>query len=54
MRGILATTVILHTKYGNVAAYPAGTQVEIMSNDDWYHDVQDTDINEALDLLEAS
>jgi len=54
MRGILSSAVILHAEDG-IIVFPAGSQVEITSNDNWYHDVQDADINEALDLLgEAS
>ena len=53
MRGILEKPIILHTAEG-VIAFPAGSQVDIVSNDDWYHDVQDADIGEALSLLEES
>ena len=52
MRGILSTPTILHTREGEEVVFPAGAQVDIISNDDWYHDVQDADINEAVRLLE--
>ncbi len=53
MRGILEKPIILHTAEG-VVAFPAGCQVNVESNDDWYHDVQDADICEAVNLLEES
>jgi hypothetical protein len=53
MRGILSSAAVIHTAEG-VIAFPAGSQVDIGSNDDWYHDVQDADIDEALDLLEEA
>ncbi len=52
MRGILSTPAILHTAEGEVA-FPAGAQVDITSDDDWYHDVQAADIEEAVSLLEG-
>ena len=51
MRGILSSAVVLHSIEGEVIAFPAGAQVDITSNDDWYHDVQDADIDEAVHLL---
>jgi hypothetical protein len=54
MRGILSSCAVLHTADGKVVALPAGSQVDITSDDDWYQDVQDADINEALDLLEEA
>ena len=53
MRGILSSAAVLHTAEG-VVAFPAGSQIDVVSNDDWYHDVQDADIDEALDLLEEA
>ncbi len=40
MRGILAEPITLHTAEG-IVVFPAGVQVDVTSNDDWYHDVQD-------------
>jgi len=53
MRGILEKPIVLHTAEG-IVVFPAGCQVAVESNDDWYHDVQDTDICEAVNLLEES
>lgn len=53
MRGILEKPIVLHTVDG-IVVFPAGCQVDITSNDDWYHDVQDVDICEAVSLLEES
>lgn len=53
MRGILEKPVITHTPEG-IIVFPAGSQVDITSNDGWYQDVQDADIKEAVDLLEET
>lgn len=50
MRGILERPIVLHTPMG-VVTYPAGSQVDVTSDDDWYHDIQDADIQEAARLL---
>jgi len=50
MRGILEKPIVLHTTEG-VIVLPAGCQVAVESNDDWYHDVQDADIQEAVSLM---
>ena len=54
MRGILTGCAVLHTSEGNIIAFPANAQVDITSNDDWYHDVQDADIEEAVKLLDEA
>jgi len=50
MRGILERPIVLHTP-DEVVVFPAGSQVAIESSDDWYHDIQDADIQEAAKLL---
>lgn len=54
MRGIIERPIVLHTAKGEVVAFPAGSQVDITSNDDWYHDISDADILEAVKLLGES
>jgi len=51
-RGILAKPLVLHTRDEGIVVIPSGTQIGVVSNDDWYHDIQDADIQEAIDVLE--
>ena len=51
MRGILETPIILHTNENEVVAIPAGSQVEVISEEYWYHDISDADIQEAAKVL---
>lgn len=51
MRGILEKPIVLHTAKG-IVVFPAGCQVVVESDDDWYHDVQDADICEAVSFLD--
>ncbi len=51
MRGILERPIILHTTDDEVVVIPAGSQIEVISEEYWYHDISDTDIQEAAELL---
>lgn len=53
MRGILVKPLVLDSG-PDIVVMPAGTQVNIESSDDWYHDVQNADIDEAIDLMKES
>ena len=50
-RGILSQPLVLHTRKDEIVVFPAGTQIAVRSDDKWQHDVQDADIQEAVELL---
>jgi hypothetical protein len=51
-RGILSKPLVLHTA-GEVIVMPTGSQIEVRSDDTWYHDVQPSDIEKAVTLMET-
>jgi len=50
IRGFLEMPCVLRDG-NNIGIIPAGTQVEIHSNDNWYHETSLADIAEAQEIL---